>query len=274
MHEIDVKDREDFERQVRQLRQQYGEHGALLFRGLCDATWALTTTLERQDNVEMPVADYYRVIAASEPQIRTFTTTTWDEIETYPEILRLACEYDAFHRYLWGGHLRALGYMAYLRHHGFPSPLMDWTRSPYIAAYFAFRPAVRPPQGKVAVFAFCERPSGIKEGGSDESQIFHLGPNVRTDRRHYLQQGEYTICLRSELDQQWRFVPHETVFDRNDATQDVLWKFNIPWTERIEVLKSLDDHNVNAFSLFESDEALLETIALRRLSLERFPRAV
>jgi len=50
-----------------------------------------------------------------------------------------------------------------------------------------------------------------------------------------------------------------------------LWKFNIPWGERIKVLKLLDDHNVNAFSLFDSDEALLETIALRELTFRRPP---
>lgn len=71
-----------------------------------------------------------------------------------------------------------------------------------------------------------------------------------------------------ELNSPWRFVPHETVFGRNNPEQDVLWKFSIPWTARVKVLKSLDDHNVNAFSLFESDEALLETIALRRLTLD------
>jgi hypothetical protein len=93
-----------------------------------------------------------------------------------------------------------------------------------------------------------------------------LGPYTRGHRRHYLQQGEYTICVHWDTDSVWRFVPHEDVFSRDDATQDLLWRFNIPWGEREKVLKVLDDHNVNAFSLFESDEALLETIALRELT--------
>jgi hypothetical protein len=55
------------------------------------------------------------------------------------------------------------------------------------------------------------------------------------------------------------------VFARNASGQNLLWKFNIPWTERLKVLKLLDDYNLNAFSLFDSEEALTETMALREL---------
>jgi hypothetical protein len=77
------------------------------------------------------------------------------------------------------------------------------------------------------------------------------------------------MCLRWDPDVPWRFAPHEAVFGLDGAEQDALWKFNIPFAERTKVLKLLDDYNVNAFSLFESDEALLETIALRELTFRR-----
>jgi len=42
-----------------------------------------------------------------------------------------------------------------------------------------------------------------------------------------------------------------------------LVKFNIPSTERVKVLKFLDAFNLNAYSLFGSEESLMETIAIR-----------
>lgn len=41
------------------------------------------------------------------------------------------------------------------------------------------------------------------------------------------------------------------------------WKFTIPVTERMRVLAVLDEHNLNAFSLFGSEESLMETLAAR-----------
>ena len=51
--------------------------------------------------------------------------------------------------------------------------------------------------------------------------------------------------------------------------QDVLWKFNIPWSERMRVLRLLDAYNLNAFSLFESEECLMETLAIREMEFTR-----
>jgi hypothetical protein len=39
----------------------------------------------------------------------------------------------------------------------------------------------------------------------------------------------------------------------------------MPGTERVKVLQTLDKYNLNAFSLFQGDEALLETIATRSI---------
>lgn len=275
MKKFDLQNWEEFQQKAAQLRDRYPSRSSLLFRGLGDSMWKLTTTLERYGCAEMAFAEYYRLIAASKSEIETFTHTAWDIAEDL-EIENLAREYYAFDWHLWLGKFRALGYMAYLRHQGFPSPLLDWTRSPDVAAFFAFRSPIEPPKKMVSVFAFCEMPKEIKTYSVDWPRIFHVGPNLQTHPRHYLQHGEYTICLRWEADKPWRFVPHEGVFSRKKSHQhvpwkhqDVLWKFNIPWSERMKALQLLDEQKINAFSLFDSEEAFLETTALRRFVFQR-----
>ena len=62
-----------------------------------------------------------------------------------------------------------------------------------------------------------------------------------------------------------RFVLHEAVFKHAKRRQDFLWKFTLPSSEREKVLKLLDSQNLNAFSLFNSEESLMETLSFRSL---------
>jgi len=55
------------------------------------------------------------------------------------------------------------------------------------------------------------------------------------------------------------------VFSSNRQQQGTLWRFTIPSAERLKVLKLLDEYNLNAYSLFESEETLMETLGLRTL---------
>ena len=143
-------------------------------------------------------------------------------------------------------------YMTYLRHYGFPSPLIDWTSTPYIAAYFAFRRILSKVEN-VSIYVYLESKSeiGLKSGDSNEPCIYTFGPYVRTDRRHFLQQSRYTICVVH--DGEWRYAQHDKAFTRSDPGQDFLWKFNIPYSERLKVLRLLDGYNINALSLFGSE---------------------
>jgi hypothetical protein len=265
MKHIDVESWEQFEEQLRVLlgdRLQRKSTSALhvspfLFRGLGNNSWRLTTTLERNDQEKMPLKQYYRLIMAVKPQIETFTGVLWDVL-SYPEYIEWLDKNDT----LMPGNFPAYNYIVYLRHHGFPSPLLDWTRSPYVAAYFAFRD-LSVVEGKVSIYVLWESPGGGKVWTTGEPHIHSLGPYVRSHRRHFLQQSAYTICLVRK--EEWSFAQHEDAFARGDTNQDLLWKFDIPATERMKVLKTLDNYNLNAFSLFGSDESLMETMALREL---------
>jgi hypothetical protein len=59
-----------------------------------------------------------------------------------------------------------------------------------------------------------------------------------------------------------RYTTHQNVVSRNDQEQDLLWKFIIPVSERRAFLARLNRMNINSFSLFGSEDSLVETIAL------------
>jgi hypothetical protein len=262
--EIDVNSWEEFEQGLKDLRGEVdgSESSALpmLFRGQENSCWPLATTLERSNQPGMLFQDYYRLISRVKPQVESFTGNEW-QIPGYLEVERLVREYDAFSVDLTFGRLPAYSYIAYLRHHGFPSPLLDWTRSSNVAAFFAFNKADdEMADRKVSIYVFSAAAS--QGGGNREPQICRLGPYVGTHRRHFLQQSEYTMCVI--FTEAWRFEGYRKAFDARNKP-GACWKFNIPSSERLKVLKLLDEYNLNAFSLLDSEEALMETMAFREL---------
>lgn len=272
MNDVDVDTWEDLEARVRAIRDERmrGAHipPTVIFRGHACSTWGLETTLERYGKGEMLFADYYRLVSKIRPAIETYTEQSW-ALPSYPEIEDRAKEYDGFSLRLTAGDMPGYEYMAYLRHHGFPSPLLDWTQSLYIAAYFAFRQAATNrstgDRGRVSISMWIQGPNHVYS--SDYDTIFPLGPYIRAHRRHMLQQSHYTVCLGWRQNSGWRFVPHGRATNADNVQGNMIWKFNIPQQEYRKVLQSLDDHNLNAFSLFGSEEGLMESLAIREIAI-------
>jgi len=106
------------------------------FRGQRKSHWNLKTSFHRySEKMEISLLDYLDKII---PEVSYYVSATENEyIDISNEI-----------------QLGAL--LAKLQHHGFPTPLLDWTLSPYIAAYFAFKdvdPHV-PDNSKVSISIF------------------------------------------------------------------------------------------------------------------------
>lgn len=233
-----------------------GSH--LLFRGQANSCWGLGTTLERRfPSCQWSWADYYQLVRSTLPQIQSFTGREWN-FPPYDKVADFGSDLDHQLKSLPG-----YEYLVYVRHHGFPSPLLDWSRSPFVAAFFAYRHRA-PSADRVAIYCYQERASSWKMGASSEPQIHSHGPYVTTHPRHVLQQCEYTTCNIFE-NKRWAYADHSTVFARGNEKQDRLWKFTLPAAERLEVLRDLDAYNLNAYSLFPIEDALLETVALREL---------
>jgi hypothetical protein len=272
MREINLPSWEAFEEKVRKLLADHDRRrldtktyvSPLLFRGQSNSCWRLKTTIERYPSASKKASDYYRVMHDTQYQIENLTEQRWD-IPTPADYDKWLSSQTTFG--LW----EFLGdaYMIYLRHHGFPSPLLDWSLSPYIAAFFAFSHVWSEVQF-VSIYAFLEYADQGKSISPLEPTIYGRGPVVRSHRRHVLQQCQYTICT-AQSDGQWSYACHEDAFAKSEEGQDLLWKFNIPSSERLKVLQLLDRFNLNAFSLFGSEESLMETLALREFLFRKGP---
>src|SRR6266849_213685 len=162
----DLANWEAFQYELQVLRTYYGNPSSpLLFRGQPDSEFRLTTTLERAGCEDMSFSHFYLLVSRTRPAVETFTGVEWQVPEYSRQIEESFHDVELFtlHRF---PPIELYRYLVYLRHHGFPSPLLDWSRSPYIAAFFAFRDLGSGPRvgntAKRSIYVYCEMPEGHK----------------------------------------------------------------------------------------------------------------
>jgi len=149
MRQIDLNTWDELEKEVHKLHEFlkskrhpecYGTISKPLFRGQRSASWNLSTTLERYINHNISVTQYNHYLWRIKPAIEAYTGNNWNietEINFDDKFIPIPSNSE---------------FMAYVRHHGFPSPLLDWSESLYIASFFAFQKASI--KENVAIYAY------------------------------------------------------------------------------------------------------------------------
>jgi hypothetical protein len=253
--QIDVASWQDFDK----LLSAIGVSG-WLFRGQQNSEWTLETSLER-----------YRVgVPAREAELRArhaFGTRGHQFIHS-PEMLNNAIES-----------------LALMQHHGAPTRLLDWTRSPYVAAFFAVQDATDL-AGSSAVWAVNEAwcyQSAVKhfEAGfgvtnevayravyainwhpsefakflawTDRDFVIPLEPRLHTERLA-IQQGLFLCPANLERP----FIANLSG-SAPDAEHHIR-KFVIPNALRPAFLKQLRLMNINRATLFPGLDGFAESI--------------
>ncbi len=276
--ERNLKSWAEFRDTIDEIRNTYGYHefligddktykqkNTVLFRGQASAQWKLETTLERWSKKDISLRQYISKTRRIVHQIESYTGTKWDLLDSSSLDENLNNQDELF----GPNSLPDYQYWAYLRHHGYPSPLLDWSESPYIAAYFAMSDASFDEdkiseEQHVAIFAYIETTTSSKGYWGSDPKIRLQGPYVTTHKRHFIQKAWYTIAWKwSEKSKDHVFCSHEAVLEQNRPHQDILIKITVPTKDRKLAMKELDDYNINHFTLFQSEDALVRMLSIK-----------
>jgi len=230
----------------------------LVYRGQANHEWRLESTLERAGHATMSLGTYMRKCDSARRYMGNLI----------PNELKFEDPRDCDYSYRNFRSLNSIPnyeYLAYLRHHGFPSPLLDWTESPFVAAFFGFRHIDRTVD-KVSIFAYREHTPEHMTVCSSEPHLMGFGPFATVHERHFVQQCWYTLCVKEDKENVL-ICPHwdglVNAVDPSKSSRDQLLRWDIDASERDTVLGDLFQMNITPFSLFRNIDTAAETAALR-----------
>lgn len=219
--------------------KNYIRNNSIIFRGQPDNTYKLRTSFHRCDRNNL-----LQYLQADVPTLR-------HEVNAVSSF---------YYRHDDAEHLGAL--LSLAQHHGYPTPLLDWTSSPYIAAFFAFTE------------------SSNKDRKAKPVRIFvlnmHNWPSEPTPKIIYDPLPSITLH-RFSAHNNPRFVPQQSIasFSNVDDMESFIRDhekstsrkhlsiIDIPGTERQTVLDELRLMGITAGSLFPGLDGVCRSLRER-----------
>lgn len=216
--------------------------GRFLFRGHCSADWRLESSFDRL----FPDLDGAHRQKIAEELVESFFSecTARSLVDISP------------------GELGRV--LAYAQHHGLPTRLLDWTESPYIAAFFAFSDVItlKPQSRSICIWVLDTEHPIWSVGGAVEV----LSPPREGNDRLRSQLGRFTLTRGT-----YRFL-EDYAEAAATPTVDALKRVLLPVQEAVKASADLDAMGVNYLNLFPGVEGCVKSSKLRlalRLATEK-----
>jgi FRG domain len=212
-----------------------------VFRGQESGAWRLRTFFHRSGR-----ANLFRFVNQDLPQLHGHLSSLTE------------------HHFNLRDDLENAAFFSLVQHHGYPTPLLDWTRSPFIASYFAFRK--KRTDGEFArIFVFDQREwmKDIRRSQLISAAPPHfsfLNPLAINNPRMVPQQALSTIANVDDIEEL-------VAFNERNNSKTYLEAIDLPVSERPQIIQELSLMGITAGSMFPGLDGACEQLRERNFNI-------
>src|SRR3989339_106768 len=213
-------------------------NAGLIYRGQPNANWPIKTSFQRYSEITGVTLEKYLEFLGND-LCYYFSSRLNKKINVADEL-----EYGSF--------------LALLQNHGIPTPLLDWTESPYVATYFALRNCDVSKCAEVSVYGFdlqlwkknYDQPNKLI---NNYPYISIVRPFAWDNARQIAQSSLYTATNIPDIEKHFAEI-FKTKNERYVYVSKILT------SEKDEILKELDLMNINEMTLFPDIDGLSRSL--------------